>query len=220
MKVTHDLNGLQFGRLCVIRENGRLNKRAMWLCKCECGNEVTLSSNRLLHKKCGTKSCGCLRNEKAKERATKHGLSKSPIYTIWESMRKRCNNPNAKRYDRYGGRGIEVCERWNDFKNFHDDMIEGHHEGLTIDRIDNDGNYEPSNCRWATQQEQMSNYSRNVFITIKGETDTVKNMCIKYNIPYDKTVRRIKRGMDPLTAFTAVFRNGTNEIISESQLIK
>jgi hypothetical protein len=217
--MSHNLKGRQFGRLTVVEENGRINNRIAWLCRCECGNQVTLSSNRLLHKQ-GTKSCGCFRSEVAAKKATKHGMTKTRMYEIWSSMKKRCENKHSKSYDRYGGRGIKVCERWKDFENFYEDMKDNYQDNLTIDRIDNDGNYEPGNCRWITQQDQLNNYSRNVNITIDGETDTVKNMCIRYNVPYERTVRRIKRGIDPLTAMTAIYRNGTNEIIDYEQLKK
>lgn len=217
--MAHNLEDQRFGRLTVIEENGRINNRIAWLCRCECGNEVTLSSNRLLHKE-GTKSCGCLRSEASANRATKHGHAKTRIYEIWSSIKSRCDSPRNKNYSRYGGRGIKVCERWRDFESFYEDMKDGYQDDLTIDRKDNDGHYEPSNCRWVTQQQQLSNYSRNRFITINGETDTIKNMCIKYGVPYDKTFRRIKKGIDPLTALTAIYENGTNKITGYRQLIK
>jgi hypothetical protein len=217
--VAHDLTGHKFGRLTVIKENGRKHNRIAWLCKCDCGNEITLTSNRLLHKE-GTKSCGCIRKETATENATKHGHSNDRIYKIWLGIKKRCFNKNDKNYDRYGGRGIKLCERWLDFMNFYNDMIDTYKDDLTIDRIDYNGDYEPNNCRWITPKEQLSNYSKNVFITINGETDTVKNMCEKYNVPYDCTVRRIKRGIEPYEALTAIYRNGTNEIIGYRQLVK
>lgn len=217
--MAHDLQGRQFGRLTVTEESGRKHSRITWLCICECGNEIVLTSNRLLHPQ-GTKSCGCIRSEKSAEKATSHGMSGTRIYEIWTGMKARCGRKGHKNYQRYGGRGITLCERWRDFENFYEDMKEGYEDHLTIDRKDNDGNYEPDNCRWATTQQQMSNYSRNKFITINGETDTVKNTCIKYNIPYDKTFRRLLRGIDPLTAMTAIYENGTNKIIGYRQLIK
>lgn len=217
--MAHNLKGRQFGRLTVIEESGRKHNRITWLCKCECGNEAILTSNRLLHSQ-GTKSCGCLRSETSAKKAMSHGMAKTRIYEIWSSMKKRCENKKNKNYKRYGGRGITVCERWQNFEGFYEDMKVGYEDHLTIDRKDNNGNYEPSNCRWSTQQEQMSNYSRNRFITINGETDTIKNMCTKYNVPYDKTFRRIKRGIDPLTAMTAIYENGTNKIVGYKQLIK
>jgi len=195
--MVHDLTGQRFGRLVALRDVGR-NKtsRVLWLCQCDCGNEITLSSNRLLHPQ-GTKSCGCLRREVSSQKATKHGHAGERIYKIWSDMKKRCNNPNHKNYNHYGGRGIIVCEAWNDFPAFYEDMHPTYKEGLTIDRRDNNGNYEPGNCRWITPQEQLHNYSRNVFITINGETDTVLHMCEKHNANYDRVVREIKKGMPP-----------------------
>jgi hypothetical protein len=152
------------------------------------------------------------------EKATKHGLSGTRIYEIWCTMKKRCENKNSKNYERYGGRGIKLCERWQKFENFYIDMASTYKENLTIDRINNNGNYEPSNCRWATTKEQLNNYSRNIIVTINGETDSLKNICKKYNVSYDKTHHRMSRGIDLLTAMTAIYRNGTNEIIGYRQL--
>jgi hypothetical protein len=192
----HDLTGRRFGRLTVLYVSGRKHNRLLWHCECDCGNEIDLTSNRLLHVK-GTKSCGCLRKEVSAKRATKHGLSNTRIYKIWSGIKDRCLNLNDTAYKHYGGRGIKICNRWLDFQNFYDDMIETYSDDLTIDRIDFNGDYEPSNCRWATQGEQVNNTRRCKFITYKGETDTVKRICEKYNVKYDRVVRKIKSGQDP-----------------------
>lgn len=132
----------------------------------------------------------------AKNPNYKHGLRKTRLFSIWANMKTRCINPRSTHYNRYGGRGITVCDEWRDnFQSFYEwAMANGYKDDLTIDRIDNNGNYEPSNCRWTTSKEQARNTSRNVLITIDGETKSLMSWCEKYNINY-KTVRdRLKRG--------------------------
>lgn len=122
----------------------------------------------------------------------KHGLCYSRIYGIWNGIINRCENPNRKAYSRYGGRGIKVCEEWHDFINFYNWAINnGYQENLSIDRIDNKGNYEPSNCRWATAKEQSINRSSNRYFTINGETRCLKEWCEIYNISYKAVFARI-----------------------------
>lgn len=128
----------------------------------------------------------------------KHGLRKTRLFSIWINIRTRCNNPNSNRYGRYGGRGIKVCEEWNtDFLTFRDwALSNGYRDDLTIDRIDNDGNYCPENCRWVTLKEQARNTKRNVTVELSGEEKTLIEWCELYGINY-KTVRdRLLRGWD------------------------
>ena len=152
-----DLTGKRFGRLLVVEKSESKNGYAAWLCRCDCGNEKIISGNEL--RKGKAKSCGCLRKEVATKTFIKHGKTNTLLYEVWKSMKARCNNLNNKRYSSYGGRGITVCDEWREsFQAFYDwAMINGYREGLSIDRIDNDGNYEPSNCRWATASEQQKN---------------------------------------------------------------
>lgn len=141
------------GRLVAKRNTGKKQgTNYIWECECDCGNIVEVSTGKLGH---GTESCGCL----AKEIHTTHNMSKTRIYNIWILMRRRCSKKDLPEYERYGGRGITVCEEWNNnFLSFYDWSINnGYSDELSIDRIDNDGNYEPSNCRWATNVQQVNN---------------------------------------------------------------
>ena len=157
-----DLTGQRFGRLTVVERapdqvlsNGKHIVR--WTCSCDCGNETAVLGENLRYGH--TKSCGCLRADLL-SRPKKHALVGSKLYGVWAGMIQRCENPKQEHYKNYGGRGIRVCDEWHDFRNFWADMHDGYAEGLQIDRIDTDGNYEPGNCRWATRSVNMRNTRR------------------------------------------------------------
>lgn len=152
-----DMTGRRFGRLLVISYAGRPRpSQHEWLCNCDCGTEIKVDGARL--RKGSTTSCGCLRNELNATRFVTHGETNSPEYTSWVGMKGRCLNPANPKYERYGGRGISVCDRWRDsFEAFLEDMGHRPSPAHSIDRRDNDGNYEPGNCRWATPVEQQRN---------------------------------------------------------------
>lgn len=150
-----DLTGRRFSRLVVAGRVGSQSGQAVWGCICDCGNKTRVLGANL--RTGSTQSCGCGRIEKA----TKHGHSRrqhrTPTYWSWRGMRARCTQQGFKQFSDYGGRGIAVCDRWRDsFESFLADMGE-RPDGRTLDRIDNDGNYEPGNCRWATPKEQRAN---------------------------------------------------------------
>lgn len=149
-----NLTGQRFDRLLAIKDSGkRKNNHAVWLCRCDCGNLAEILACHL--KSRNTQSCGCLRREKAMYINYKHGGTITRIYGIWADMNRRCFNQNNKSYKYYGGRGIKVCSEWKDnFVAFRFwAILSGYKDNLTIDRIDNDGNYEPDNCQWITQSE-------------------------------------------------------------------
>ena len=193
-----DLVGQKFGRLTVIKSIGSKNQQHIWLCKCECGKETISNTNRL---KSGWKrSCGCIQKEQLAKRNkenAKHGLNNHPLHGVWHNMKDRCYRELCSEYQRYGGRGITVCDEWlHDFQSFYDWAItHGYTKGLTIDRIDNDGNYEPNNCRWATQKEQQNNRSTNHHLTYNGKTMTISEWADELSVPAYMIRNRVKKGM-------------------------
>ena len=144
-----NLTGQRFGKLIVTQKQ----KNGKWLCECDCGNKIDVSTSNLVTNH--TRSCGCLRDEKRVETHTTHGGSKERLHRIWRGMKDRCTNPHNKEYHRYGGRGISVCNEWlRDYSTFRAwALSHGYAENLAIDRIDNDGNYSPDNCQWLTVSE-------------------------------------------------------------------
>ena len=161
---------MKYNKLELIKEVKVINKHSYWLCKCECGNEKIIRLDSVKSGK--TQSCGCIR----KDRAFKvHGKSRTKLYHIYYGMKQRCYNKNDKAYKHYGLRNIKIDERWlSDFQNFYNWSIEnGYKEGLSIDRINVNGNYEPSNCRWIECREQNNNTRRTVSITYDGVTQNI-----------------------------------------------
>lgn len=169
-----DITGKRIGRLVVLSDSGERSKGSViWLCQCDCGNTTKVSSANISpNRKHKTTSCGCYSREQSSLRNSTHRMTGKPTYRIWHGMRTRCNNPNDHTWPRYGGRGIKVCERWYSFENFLADMGE-RPDGMTLDRIDNDGHYSPDNCRWASKEQQDNNKSVNVFVTWRGKRQTL-----------------------------------------------
>lgn len=164
-----DVSGQRYGRLVAIsfsRRNSTGN--TLWNCKCDCGNELEVLLPSL--RRGNTRSCGCWLKELRIERKTTHGKKRTRAWLSWASMRARCLNQKNPAYKDYGGRGIVICQRWLDsFQNFFDDMGD-RPDGLSLERIDVNGNYEPGNCKWATDKEQTRNQRRTRRITFNGET--------------------------------------------------
>lgn len=175
--IAKDLTGMKFGRLTVESRDGRLGGHVCWKCRCECGAVRRNTSQNL--QRGDVQSCGCLARERAAVRCrsrTKHGMSGTAEYEAWDGMKDRCNRITHPAYGRYGGRGIKVCERWlepDGFLNFLADVGPRPTPEHTLDRIGNDGNYEPANVRWATMKQQSRNKSNNHLLTHAGETLTV-----------------------------------------------
>lgn len=187
-----DLTGKKFGRLLVIEHAGVHTtpcgtKRQLWKCVCDCGAEKIVQGNALLQGH--TKSCGCWKYEKIKEHNTTHGGVHDRLYGIWKNMKYRCNNPNDKRYATYGGKGIRVCKEWSDsyqafkewaYANGYDDSAE--FQKCTLDRIDNNSDYEPSNCRWVDKFTQANNTSNNHHVELNGIKMTIAEFARTMNI--------------------------------------
>ena len=189
--------GNKYNKLTVLNfEKKELRKnhwRYYYKCKCECGKTTIVERDNIVSGK--TKTCGCSRSE-AK---TKHNLCHSRIYKIYNDMKKRCYNKKSKSYKNYGERGIVICKEWlNDFMNFYNwSMENGYADNLSIDRINVDGDYEPSNCRWATQKEQANNTRRNRYLTYKGETHTISEWSDIYNLKSATIRARLAYGYTP-----------------------
>lgn len=196
-----------FGNLSVISEYSKPNsKRKYWLCKCECGNTTIVNTTDL--KSGHTKSCGCLKT-KNNSTTTRNSIKANRLYNIWRGMKKRCYLPTNKDYKNYGGRGISVCDEWkNSFLTFYEwSMFNGYSDALTLDRIDVNGNYEPTNCRWVTMKMQQQNRRNNLYITHNEQSKSLSEWCEILNYPYKKAKERchtLKRSNKPIT-FESVF---------------
>lgn len=170
MAARKDIAGQVFGRLTVLSySHSDKRGRAVWHCRCQCGNEKLILAGYLT---AGTRSCGCYRVDQNMAAVLKHGRSHSSIHYAWSAMRDRCSNPNRRDWDRYGGRGIKVCERWQVFENFLADMGE-RPAGMSLGRIDPNGDYSPENCRWANGTTQGNNTRRNVYVEHGGKKQTI-----------------------------------------------
>lgn len=187
-----DLTGKRFGRLLVLRREGRRGKRITWLCECDCGALHVAAGANL--RSGGATSCrSCAFQRMGKIRST-HGMSKSREHHCWSMMKQRCCNPKCKSFPSYGGRGITVCSRWlESFEAFFADMGEAP-PGASLDRIDNDGNYEPQNCRWTDEVTQGRNRRTNRYLTARGETMTVTEWSARTGLSVSGIIGRLDAG--------------------------
>lgn len=198
-----NLKDQKFNRLTAIErvENDKLG-HTMWKCKCECNNIVVCSASSLKNGK--TKSCGCYKNELVGNRNRKHNMAKTKIYMIWGTIMKRCYNPNEIGYKRYGGRGITVCDEWSNKENgstnfinwamdngYIEEILPNGRNKWTLDRINVNGNYEPSNCRFITMKEQNNNRRTNHYIAYNGKTHTLAEWSEILNIKYGTLKSRL-----------------------------
>lgn len=190
-----DLTGRKFGRLIAIEYAGSDNGHgAIWKCLCECGASKDV---RAKHLKSGSvQSCGCYSKEATSKRKSTHKMTHTRIYNIWKAMRHRCEKTYSASFERYGGRGISVCEEWrNDFQAFFKwAMANGYTDGMSIDRIDNNGNYCPDNCRWVDMVTQANNKRNNHLLTYNGKTQTVAAWSKEIGIGSGTIWRRIRLG--------------------------
>lgn len=200
------LAGKRFGFLVAetpTHTKGRSRRIVAWECKCDCGNRATVGAQRL--KSGNTKSCGCL--AKLTQSRLSHGFcrksGRASEYTSWSMMKNRCSNPKANRYHNYGGRGIKVCKRWNKFENFLADMGLKPTPKHSLERINNNGDYEPSNCRWATPKEQGQNTSTNVMLEVRGFKRPLTTWAVISGIKSSTIHKRIKMGW---SAADAIFK--------------
>lgn len=207
-----DLTGKRYGRLEVLEYSHTepKSRKSYWVCRCDCGTIKTVCASNL--RSGNTSSCGCGEQENLERRMSefydehhRHGESHSRLHRIWAHMKERCDNPNCKDYPLYGGRGVKVCEEWtgeHGFENFNEWALgHGYADRLSIDRIDTNGDYEPNNCRWATDTTQANNRRANRRISISGETRTLAEWCRRYGKNYGTIYTRLEAGMSPEEAF-------------------
>lgn len=205
-----NLAGKRFEKLTVIERAPNKGVKTRWICSCDCGNTTVVYTNALVRGH--TKSCGCLIAEVLRERDTNHGMYGTRLYRVWHNMKTRCRDKNNHAYARYGGRGIIICAEWLDFKNFYDwAMRNGYKEDAeygecTLDRIDNNGDYCPENCRWVSMKQQQRNKSSNRLITHNGETKTIAEWSELLQIDSSVIKARLHRGWDENRALITPLR--------------
>lgn len=187
-----NLSGERFARLTVLGPvEKRKNGHVVYLCRCDCGGEARATCSNL--KSGHTNSCGCLMRERTSNANSSHGRSKTRLYSVWMQMRQRCYLKTAPNYKWYGGKGVKVCKRWRKFENFADDMGEPP-PNHSLDRIDPEGNYEPSNCRWASSFVQSRNKSSNVYVTIGDRRMILTDWARDLGVSSQEISRRFRRG--------------------------
>jgi hypothetical protein len=217
-----DLTGMRFGRLVALeligKSKGQTREYAQWECRCDCGKTTIVLGMYLRAGK--TKSCGCFQRDRRSESHTTHGLTDAPVYRVYHHILRRCNKPESSSYPDYGGRGITVCERWTGkggFENFIADM--GIPEkGMSIERIDVNGNYEPNNCKWATREEQANNKRTSRKITWDGKTLNVSSWSRLLGKEPGYLSRRLKRM--PFEKAMEPFSNIREGVMAKPRLTK
>lgn len=220
--VDRDLTGNRFGKLVVLGKSVDKNKdakpgRFYWKCKCDCGNVIDVREDSLLSTSRSARSCGCLRSESLKKhyaehpKQSKHGHSRERLFNIWYLMIYRCSSEKFMSYKNYGGRGISVCNEWTDTETGYESFKvwaenNGYNDELTIDRIDNNGDYTPENCRWIKMSEQACNKRNNILIEYDNRVQTASEWAREIDMPYKTFMNRIYLGWDIERVFTQPLR--------------
>lgn len=193
-----DLTGQRFGRLKVVELLGSCKSATFWLCRCDCGETVETNRGALLQS--AARSCGCLKRELTLTRTVTHGMSSKLIYKRWTNMIQRCTNPKHPKYPNYGGRGIRVCKRWlESFEAYYADMGDPP-PGSSIDRKDNDGDYEPTNCYWAGDVDQANNRTSNRIVEYEGSFYTLTQLANLTGVNYGTLWDRLDKGWSVTSA--------------------
>lgn len=194
-----DLTGRTFGMLKVLEIVPTETRKTYWLCQCECGNIIKARSDSLQNG--NIVSCKCKRNAQFKGNTyqRKHNMCDTRLYSEWQGMKQRCYDENIDCYERYGGRGITVCSEWLDMENGSTNFIKwaidnGYSDNLTLDRINNDGSYDPANCRWATNKEQSNNRRSNIVVEHDGNEYTLTQLCEMLDLPFGAIHARYNTG--------------------------
>ena len=188
-----DMTGMKYGLLTALRPVGSDRQaNIVWECRCDCGSIIIVNGSSI--RQGNTKSCGCFKRSHLIKMCTTHGRCNHPSFKTWKGMFDRCNNPNIPGYKNYGGRGIKVCKRWENIENFIADMGKKPSARHSIDRIDNDGDYMPENCRWATWETQQRNKRDNLVLTHNGKTMCVAAWADETGINRYTLYTRLKRG--------------------------
>lgn len=194
MKIDENI-GQTYNMLTIIKKDiSKGTKNKYYFCNCSCGNTKSIRFNHL--KNGAIKSCGCSTSEMIKEGNTKHGMYNTPFYRVWDGIKTRCNNENDPEYHNYGGRGISYDPKWEDFIGFYEDMYEEYLEGLSIERIDVNGNYDNKNCTWITMFEQQQNKRNTFYVKYQGKDYVFTNLLRELDLYEDRLLiyKRLKRG--------------------------
>lgn len=206
-----DIAGDRFGRWVAVSYVGYLKKQSWWMCRCDCGVEKMVSLSLL--RRGASKSCGCLQSEVAREVARRqgiknrtHGDSGKKLYSIWVGMMRRCYNEKHVSFRHYGGRGIGVCSAWHDYRKFADDVGAIPFDGAELDRVDNDGDYQPSNWRWASRSQQLNNTRVNRNLTFGGRTQSATEWCRELGLNRNSLQGRLRLGWSDEAALSKPFR--------------
>lgn len=196
-----DITDMRLNYLTAVSYAGSDGRKSLWLIRCDCGKEFVMPASEFLKGK--QKSCGCLRRKLIGDAQAKHRLSGHPIYHVWRSMKQRCLSPTAQAWKNYGGRGIRVCDRWlTSFENFWEDMHPGYRPGLSLDRIDVNGDYCPENCRWVTDKEQARNRRNTMFVETPAGRMPLTEASEKSGIGASTLQYRVDHGVQTSMLFT------------------